>query len=228
MILYKGIALPDGEKHLIEWMEATGQVHDGRPAYQKNKYDAVLPYVRHRRMAVDVGGNIGQWSRMMAADFAWVTAFEPVPAYVECFSHNTQGRRNIILHRVALGKAAGTVGMRCPDATSHGDTWVARPGDVANAAQDVPLRPLDSYGLADVDLIKVDCEGYEFPVLEGARETLQRCRPVVIVEQKPGKGRHFGYDDHEAIVFLQRLGMVVCKEISGDYILNWGGGDGLR
>jgi hypothetical protein len=49
-------------------------------------------------------------------------------------------------------------------------------------SQAVDVRTLDSYELQRLDLIKVDVEGHEFSVLEGARQTIERCRPSIIVE----------------------------------------------
>jgi hypothetical protein len=69
---------------------------------------------------------------------------------------------------------------------------------------DVEARALDSYELADVAFVKIDAEGHEESVLIGARATLERCRPALVVEtedrHKPGAveavselARAFGY-----------------------------------
>jgi hypothetical protein len=72
-----------------------------------------------------------------------------------------------------------------------------------------------------VDLIKCDNEGYELFVMRGAVDTLRRCRPVVIVEQKPGHGKAFGLDDDAAVRFLEKQGMRVKRVMSGDYVMGW-------
>jgi hypothetical protein len=43
-------------------------------------------------------------------------------------------------------------------------------------------QPLDSFDFPRVDLVKLDAEGFEGQVLEGARSTIDRCRPVIILE----------------------------------------------
>jgi hypothetical protein len=98
--------------------------------------------------------------------------------------------------------------------SSSGDTRVAGEGDI-------PLERLDTFKLEDVDFIKLDCEGYELFALRGAEETLKRCRPCVIVEQKPGRGQRFGLAERGAVDYLQRLGAKLRKEMSGDFILSW-------
>lgn len=211
---------PDGEKHLPEWMARVGQKRDGLLQYQFGKYNAALRHVRQRRGAIDVGAHIGQWSRNMAADFEVVHAFEPVPDYAACWQANIEDTPNAMLHDVALGESPGLVCLKCGTPGSHGDTFVA-PKDEANAAIDISMRTLDSFDLANVDFIKIDCEGYELFVIKGAERTIKRDRPCVIVEQKPGKAQSYGLGETDAVTLLKSWGATVRAVLSGDYILSW-------
>lgn len=227
---WRGWTLPEGETHQIAWMEQRGDIRHGRPTYQAHKYDAALKLCSSRRVAVDVGGNIGTWSWLMAFDFAVVEAFEPVADFAACWADNvtdcwryapdaTASANRAHLHNVALGEKPGVATMVCRTPGSYGDTtvFVGQAGELVGNA--VEVRTLDSFGLQDVDLIKLDCEGYELFALRGARETLQRCRPVVIVEQKPGHGATFGVSDTAAVDYLQELGYRVREVIHGDYLM---------
>ena len=207
---WRGWWLPAGEQHLIDWMQKINVIVDGRPTYQWHKMAAALDHVREFRVALDIGGHVGLWSAHLAKRFDTVHAFEPVALHRECFRKNVQSH-NVLLHEVALGAKADRVAMHTAP-TSSGDTWVKGPGDIA-------MITLDSLNLDVVDFVKIDCEGFELFVLRGARETLERCRPTVIVEQKPGKGPQFGLGETDAVKFLQELGYTVRRVISGDYIL---------
>jgi len=70
-----------------------------------------------------------------------------------------------------------------------------------------------------VDLIKLDCEGYELFALQGAEGTIKQYRPTIIVEQKPGRAQKFGLEQTQAVTYLEGLGYRVVQVISGDYIM---------
>lgn len=201
---------PDGESHLQKWMQTKNERVDGRLAYQHNKLSAATSYCKQFRNAVDVGAHIGLWSRNLARKFAHVYAFEPMAAHRECFTLNVDAF-NVTLYPVALGESEGAVSMHT-NPTSSGDTWIDGTGDV-------PMNTLDSFGLDDVDFLKADAEGYELFVMRGGENTIKRCRPVIIVEQKPGRAEKFGLGRTDAVTYLQSLGYTLTQEMSGDYIL---------
>ena len=70
--------------------------------------------------------------------------------------------------------------------------------------------------------MKIDCEGYEHHVIAGARETLLRCKPCVIVEQKQHKmAENYGTKGEPAVDLLRELGAHARICISGDWICSW-------
>lgn len=217
MFQHQNVWLPDGEKHFPEWMDKNGELVDGRGTYQIRKWRACLPHIKQFRVAVDVGAHVGLWSMQMVKHFRTVCAFEPVQQFRECYQANLDGH-NVLLYHCALGAQSGRVAMKIPLLESGLDTGGTHvvPGD------EVEMRTLDEFDFNEVDFLKVDCEGYELEVLKGAKDTLVRCRPCVIVEQKPHKlGPNFGIQGTPAVDFLRELGAVVRQEISGDFILSW-------
>ncbi len=207
-----GIWLPAHETHMVDWMRKMNQVVDGKLTYQKDKRDLALSYVKNFRTAVDIGAHCGTWSMWLAQKFAHLHAFEPVALHRECFALNVAGL-NVTLHDCALGSKDGSIAMHT-SAGSSGDSWVDGDGDI-------PLRRLDDLNLQDVDFMKLDCEGGELPALWGAENTLNRCHPVVIVEQKPGHAQKYGLPETGAVDYLQSLGAILRTSKSGDYILSW-------
>lgn len=210
---WRGLWLPEHEQHLIEWMQQRNEIVAGKPTYQHHKLQAALGYCTQFRAAIDVGAHCGLWSMHLARRFAWLHAFEPVALHRACFEQNVPRGPSVLLYPYALGEADGTVGIHTSNSSS-GDSWV-------DGAGDIPLKRLDDFDLQDIDFIKLDCEGYELFALRGAEETLKRCRPVVCVEQKPGRAQKFGLAETAAVDYLQSLGATLRKVMSGDYILSW-------
>lgn len=209
--------LPDGERHMQDWMTKKNQRVEGRLTYQYHKYEAALSHCRHRGVALDVGAHVGFFSYWLARDFTVVHAFEPVAAFRECWTKNME-RRGGVLYPYAIGAQRGKVSMKIPamgDGIDSGGTHVSGDGDV-------DMRTIDEFEFDGVAYLKIDCEGYEHHVIAGARETLIRCRPCVIVEQKQHiMGRNFGIQGTPAVDMLVEMGAKVVREMGGDYILTW-------
>lgn len=87
-------------------------------------------------------------------------------------------------------------------ATSNGRQ---RTRKVEPEKQTIEVYTLDSFNFEDVDIIKIDTEGYEFPIVMGAEETIVTQRPVVQLEMVEGQPERFGYSCQEIYDwFLQR------------------------
>jgi FkbM family methyltransferase len=219
-----GVWLPDGETHLVEWMEKVGRYVGGKLTYQYHKLDAALTHCKQFRVAIDVGAHCGLWSMHLVKWFRFVHMFEPVAAHRECLAKNIQYKERLEpgedpvcgeLYPIALGAHEGRVKIHTAP-TSSGDSWVDGEGDI-------PLKRLDDVlpAIDDVDFIKLDCEGYELFALRGGEALLKRCRPCIIVEQKPGRAEKFGLPRTGAVDYLQSLGAKLRREMSGDFILSW-------
>lgn len=235
MFQFQGIWLPDGEKHFPEWMARNGEIVHGRGTYQIDKFREAMEWCRSFRTAVDVGAHVGLWSMQIAKRFRAVCAFEPVEKFAECFAKNMIDR-NTVLHRVALGNPGLMNGMknlaagprpfakmttpRLGDGIDSGGTHVSaeEPDEFDHDA--VPIYALDEFELEDVDFLKIDVEGFEHEVLAGARETVRKWLPTIIVEQKPRKlGENYGIAGTPAVDLLASWGYGVRKELGGDYIM---------
>lgn len=210
MLVHQGIYLPDGEAHLQDWMDKAGEIVDGRGTYQIKKLRKAIAYCKSFRTALDVGGHCGLWSLQMAKRFDRVYAFEPVAAHRECFVMNVTAP-NVTLIDCALGEKDDFVSIHS-EPSSSGDSYVDGVGSI-------PMKRLDDFGIDDVDFVKIDTEGHELFVLRGGDETIKRCRPVIIVEQKPGKAQKFGLPETGAVTYLQSLGYRQAECLSGDYIM---------
>jgi FkbM family methyltransferase len=84
---------------------------------------------------------------------------------------------------LALGATPGKASLLSYKAANIGGTPL-----ISNAAGRYQIVSLDSFNLEQLDVIKLDVEESEVQVLEGARNTLARCKPTIMVEILPSSG----------------------------------------
>ena len=141
---------------------------------QRPQRDNALKYVNRWRVCLDIGSNIGLWTRPLAKKFHSVICFEPNPNFRECFKRNVT-ETNVVLWPHGLSD-------REHRAIQDFSSTMLQKGD-----GEIQCRTLDSFGLTNVDFVKIDVDGFEVPLLEGARRTLTENTPVVNIEMKMKK-----------------------------------------
>lgn len=217
----RGIWFPDHDDHFAEQL-AGGPLVDGKGTYQWKKYQMALPYVKRRAHALDVGGHVGLWSRVLARDFVVVTAIEPMAELRECFIRNVPG--SVMLYAFAAGAERGRAKIGFPTENTGNARIAEFEGQAYEPSAEprtVDVFPLDSLSFPAIDFLKIDVEGFEYEVITGAEQTIRRDRPVMIVEQKPNQAERYGRGRHDAVKLLQSWGMKQAKEIGGDHIMVW-------
>jgi FkbM family methyltransferase len=137
---------------------------------------------------VDAGANVGThtlaFSRA-AGSRGRVLAFEPQPVVFDLLRTNLAANAavNVVAYPCALGADRHTRYLPALDyAGGLNAGAVALRTRGADAARAVEVMTLDGLELDAVRLVKIDVEGMEPDVLEGARATLARCRPIVFAE----------------------------------------------
>lgn len=160
----------------------------------------------------DVGSNWGYFPLLLASRAAFrgrIHAFEPIPStYADLASVVAQADLGewVETHHAAVGDRDGTVSMSLP--RHSGLAAIDERGGI-----EVPLVRLDSFGWERLDVLKVDVEGFERAVFEGAAETLRWLRPVVVFED----GVAASEDCAGTLAFLEGLGYRLHQPVeSGD------------
>lgn len=210
--------VPDHETQQIDALKAGG--------WQLDRLAAALLHVPGRAMAVDVGAHVGSWTLAMAeAGFKVVEAFEPAPDTFECLKENAKEWRQEHMHinclvgltNCALGDETKKMGMREDQKYAGGNTG----GRYLKGDGDVWVRPLDVWNLDKLDFLKMDVEGFELFALRGARATILRCKPVVLIEDKHRMAHRYDQQPGAAAQFLIDLGMVELGNVGDDRFFGW-------
>lgn len=144
---------------------------------------ALLPtLIRKPGRAIDVGANVGFYTLALSKLCRPVEAFEPLPWHARLIAESRLAGVNV--HNVALANEEGHHPLYIPEIRGQyfdGLASFSKP-DGTFKMVDVPVKRLDDYQFSEVCFIKIDVEGHEMDVLRGGRQTVARCKPVMLVE----------------------------------------------
>jgi len=187
MRLVGNIYIPDGDCHFASF-------GDNLEHYQEPQRLKAFEYITIWDCAVDLGAHVGIFTRDFARRFKRVVAFEPTLETRECLEKNVP--ENVTIVPYAVGDRDGTVLFRRHIKNSGGSEMVENGPEIAGFEHyTVRMVTLDSLDLQGVGLVKIDIQGCEPIALRGAEDTLRRCKPVVLIEEKP-LGGPTGSVDH--------------------------------
>jgi len=184
-------------------------------AYDAPEVDTALGLLALRRqyfgdgvVAIDCGANIGvhtvEWAKRMSG-WGQVVAIEAQERLFYALAGNIAINNclNARAIHAAIAAKTGTMRVPTPDYLKpasfgslelrprQGVEFIGQPIDYSErGAAEIRTATIDSLDLARIDLLKIDVEGMELEALDGGKNSLVRCRPVVIVESvKSDKAR---------------------------------------
>lgn len=133
-------------------------------------------------VVIDIGANVGEFSRVCARNGATVFAFEPDPAVFACLAHNVAGFPDVHVFERALWFELAE--LEFFSAFDTADSSLIRPDADIRGAVKVTAVPLDTIAeiaaCPRIDLLKMDGEGAEPEILAGARQTLLKTLRVAV------------------------------------------------
>lgn len=170
-----------------------------------------LKHVRGRDLVIQAGARVGLWPRTLAQHFARVIAFEPESRNEECARANTANLPNVEIRRAALGKEADRMMVEYSTVHSGSHQIVTSGGD-----EWCEVGTID--GLCESPhAIFLDIEGFELYALEGALKTLERCKPLLVIEQNDARLR-YGVDKAQIVELLKPFGYAAVDRYAKDIV----------
>lgn len=151
--------------------------------------------VKPGELVLDIGCNLGAYAYELGRLQARVIAFEPNPTLARFVKSVT--RAGVEVREIALSSEDGTAELSIPLDPTQGHGWASVvPGFVKGPTEkfSVATRRLDGLGLDRISFMKIDVEGAERLVLDGAKATIARDLPILLIE--------IGVDDLENTVSL--------------------------
>lgn len=162
--------------------------------------DKIMPYVDEKKIMVQAGGNCGLILSKFVDRFETVYTFEPEPVNFYCLNLNITNK-NVIKFQSCLGSDSETVSINhiYPGGTDIGGSHVTGVGKT-------PTITIDSLNLPYCNLIQLDVEGYELKALMGAKQTINKFKPVLCVEVYDGWLNRYQHTGQDLINFIIELG----------------------
>jgi FkbM family methyltransferase len=163
--------------------------------------------------AIDLGAHIGLYTVLLSryvGETGCVVAFEPMPETRSALQRTLALNRcrNVQVRHEAVADASGRrLFYDTGNEVSNENSLV--PLEQATAVLEVPMVSLDGLQLDDVSCLKVDVEGAELDVLEGARELIARWQPVIALDVHPEQLRQGGRSSGDVWDLLHDYGMTI-------------------
>jgi FkbM family methyltransferase len=172
--------LPVGMQAWLKDQVRAHQIRRGTFGSPEPEWAMLGQWIKPGDTVLDIGANKGAYTLRMselAGDDGSVLAFEPIHVTgleLARTAARSKCRRNITIVHAAVSDHVGSAFM-----ANDGNSYRA---SIADSGERVRCMTIDSFELPRVNLLKIDVEGHELPALLGARATLLRCKPRLIVE----------------------------------------------
>jgi len=177
-------------------------------------WDVLFKHLKEDSYVIDVGANIGFLSLQFAHSCSkgMVFSFEPDSQNFRNLKKNIELNQvdNIRIYKNALGAKAETVTLYKLFENNPGANRIlfTKPG-TPHQEESIDVLVLDQivddFNISRVNVIKIDVEGFEIFVLQGAMNMIAKCRPVLFVELAEVNLRQHGYTSVSLVEFIEQL-----------------------
>jgi FkbM family methyltransferase len=231
---HRGEAIVARRQNVLWKFDLQSPTH--RQLYYLSMYEArdtswLRRQIRPDWVFLDIGANFGYYSMLVSEvthGAAEVYAFEPLASVAELLEEHRRmnGFENIHIHRTAISDSEGEITLVYPsDENNILSRMLAEGEDAEGKVERAQTIRLDTFvrdhNINRVDFIKIDVEGAEPFVLNGAAETIQRFRPTMMIEIHPQALELLGSSAAELFEKIYALGY-------DTYRIGWTGMHPLR
>ena len=197
-----GFWVPSNDVHIEDWKK-------NKDFTQSKCLEKFINYCENKSLkfnhVLDIGAWVGTWTMKINSFCGRVIAFEPDPLHYECLVKNVPD--NVETHQLAVGNDSKMISLSQDDFTQAKRVL---------GAGTIPMVTIDSLNLDDVDLIKIDVEGYEMEVLKGAENTLKNVDYLMI--ELNNNAKKYGSSNLEIEKHLRKSGYEILIKAWPDVV----------
>lgn len=154
-----------------------------------NNQDKIINFVRtldfKKNLVIDIGANIGTKATQFATFFNQVICFEPVSINFLCLKENTKKIDNVKIYNYGISNKKSKEKIILPTEfiNHYGAFSIDKFSNRNDSAisEEIDVDFIDNFSYSP-NLIKIDVEGHESKVLEGAYNTIKKYKPALIIE----------------------------------------------
>ena len=184
--------------------------YGGRYLYRTRDLEVAINKCPKRRSVVQAGGHVGVWPKHLSKYFGQVYTFEPELKNFLALNLNCP-ENHIFRFQAALGSEHKMV-----DLTLHPNNIGGH--HVNGGTGWIPQFMIDDLALTDCDLIVLDIEGSELAAVQGAQETIKRCRPVLHLEMRGHIEKYNRGTTDQLKDLLEALDYKLQSEVNNDSV----------
>lgn len=181
--------------------------------FGKASRDIALQHVTKFDTVIDIGAHAGISVLHWAQFFKKVKAYEPMKDHYDCLTTNTKHLTNVDSYNFAISNEQKILRGAYRSTKNSGsfqlldDTYTQPSKKAPREIFNIPSYRLDDFEFENINLIKIDVEGWEFEVLKGAVNTIKKHQPVLLVEFTGGSSKKslHRYDASEYYKLIELL-----------------------
>jgi FkbM family methyltransferase len=196
--IVNGIAVLAGDDCISRFV-----IENNRLDHDQNMLPLILKHIPTGGTVIDIGSYIGDhtiaYSKKVGENGS-VYAFEPNYEAFECLKYNLREHNNTICFNEGVGSDIKKASLT-KIATNDGMNYLID-------GNDIQITTLDTHDFSRIDLIKIDCEGYELEVLKGAGKTIDKHKPVMVIEINEMTLTRSGINRKDIFDFLDKKGYI--------------------
>lgn len=192
-------------------------------------FNNLMDIVEKDFVIIDVGANIGRFSFHFAkkAIDGKVYCFEPDPYNFSMQMHNASRNNfnNIKFHQMGLGSESGSFPLYRVNLNNPGMNRILLHGHhVTNKVEIIDVASLDEIMPASdtnkLDLIKIDVEGFEFEVLRGGENLIDKFKPILFIELSNANLSEHNSSSKEVVEWIQSKGYFITDASSNQPVFD--------
>ena len=178
--------------------------------YEPYETKLILRQTKKGDAVIDVGANIGYYTILLAnkvGNEGKVYAFEPDKTNFKILEKNIKANnlKNVVAINAAVG-SKNEINILYKSKDNLGDHKLFNDQNIMSNIQEVNIIKLDDFIKdTEINLLKIDVQGWEPEVINGAKKIIRRDKPIIFLEYSPASYQKAKLDGKEMMKFLRKI-----------------------